>query len=100
MDSQQGPVVWHAELCSMFYGSLDGRGVWGRMATCMCKAESLCYAPEIITALLIGSSPIYKFFFESLSPPALPGILAGQALGFQAHRTVGQGSGGPLSPEH
>ena len=71
-------------------------GVWGRMATCMCMAESLCYAPEIITALLIGSSPIYQFFFESLSPPALLGILEGQALGFQAHRTVEP----PWSPEH
>ena len=24
------------ELCSMLCGSLDGRGVWGRMDTCIC----------------------------------------------------------------
>ena len=31
MDNQQGPTVQHRELCSMLCGSLDGRGVWGRM---------------------------------------------------------------------
>ena len=34
MDNQQGPTVQHIELCSMSYGSLDGRGVWGRIDTC------------------------------------------------------------------
>ena len=38
----------------MLCGSLDGRGVWGRMDTCVCMAESLCYPPEAITTLLIG----------------------------------------------
>ena len=33
MDNQQGPTVQHRELCSMSCGSLDGRGVWGRMDT-------------------------------------------------------------------
>ena len=33
MDNQQGPTVEHMELCSMLCGSLDGRGVWGRMDT-------------------------------------------------------------------
>ena len=37
--------------------SLDGRGVWGRMDTCVCMAESLCYWPETITILLIGYTP-------------------------------------------
>ena len=23
------------ELCSMLYGSLDGKGIWGRMDTCI-----------------------------------------------------------------
>ena len=32
----------------------DGRGVWGRMNTCICMLESLSYSPEIIAALLIG----------------------------------------------
>ena len=36
MDDQQGPVVEHRELCSMLSGSLDGRGVWGRMDKCIC----------------------------------------------------------------
>ena len=33
-------------------------GVWGRMGTCICVAESLCCPPETITALLIGNTPI------------------------------------------
>ena len=41
------------ELFSTLCGSLEGSGVWGRMDTCLCMAESLCYSPEIITALLI-----------------------------------------------
>ena len=32
--------------CSMLCGSLDGRGVWGRMATCICMTESLHYTEE------------------------------------------------------
>ena len=27
MDDQQGPTVYHRELCSMLYSSLNGRGV-------------------------------------------------------------------------
>ena len=46
------------ELCSMLCGSLDGRGVWGRMDTCICMAESLHSLPEFITTLLIGYTPI------------------------------------------
>ena len=40
-------------------GSLDGRGVWGRMDTCVYiyMAESLDWAPETITTLLIGYTP-------------------------------------------
>ena len=38
----------------MLYGSLDGRGVWGRMNTCIYMAKSLHCSPEIITTLLIG----------------------------------------------
>ena len=54
MDNQQGPTVSHRELCSMLWGSLDGREVWGRMDTCICVAESLHHSPETITLLLIG----------------------------------------------
>ena len=35
MSKQQGPTVYHRELCSMSYGNLDGRGVWARMDTCI-----------------------------------------------------------------
>ena len=39
MDNQQGPTVQHRELCSLLCSSLDARGVWGRMNTCVCMAE-------------------------------------------------------------
>ena len=42
----------------MLCGSLDGRGVWERMDTCMCMAELPCCPSEIITTLLIGYTPI------------------------------------------
>ena len=48
------------ELCSVLYGSLDGRGVWGRMDACICMAESLHCSPETITTLLTGCTPIQK----------------------------------------
>ena len=35
-------------------GTLDRRGVSGRMDTHTCMAESLCCSPETITALLIS----------------------------------------------
>ena len=38
----------------MLCGSLDGRGVWGRMDTCVCMAESLFWPSEIITILSIS----------------------------------------------
>ena len=37
---------------------LAGKGVWGRMDTRICMAESLCCSPETITALLISYTPI------------------------------------------
>ena len=48
----------------MLCSSLDGRGVWERMDTCICLAESLCCPPETVTTLLIGYIPIQnnKFF--------------------------------------
>ena len=39
----------------MLCGSLDGRGVWGRMDTCLCTAGSLCCSPETNTTLYINS---------------------------------------------
>ena len=35
MDDQQGPTGEHGELCLMSCGGLDGRGVLGRMDTCI-----------------------------------------------------------------
>ena len=46
------------ELYSMLCASLDGRGVWGRMDTCIYMADSLHYSPETITTLLVGYTPI------------------------------------------
>ena len=45
--------------------SLDGMGVWERMDTYICMAESFCCSPETITTLLIGCTPTEKgkFFF-------------------------------------
>ena len=39
-----------------------GKGVWGRMDTCVCMAESLHYSPETTTTLLIGYTPIQNGF--------------------------------------
>ena len=40
--------TWNStQLC----GSLGGRGVWGRMDTCTCMAESLKAPPESVTTL-------------------------------------------------
>ena len=46
----------HRELCSLWCGSLDGRGVWGRMGTWICMAESLHCPPETTTVLLSYTS--------------------------------------------
>ena len=58
MDNQQEPTVEHMKLCSMLCGNLDGRGVWGRMDTCICMAESLHCSPEAIRTLSIGYTPV------------------------------------------
>ena len=64
MDHQQGPTVQHMDLCSVFCGSLDGRGVWETMDTGICMAESLCCPPETITILLISYIPIQNKKFK------------------------------------
>ena len=48
------------EFCSMLCGAMDGRGVWGRMETYICLAESLSCSPKIIATLLIGYTLIQK----------------------------------------
>ena len=42
----------------MFCDSLDGSGVWGRMDTCVCMAESLHGSTETITTVLTSYAPI------------------------------------------
>ena len=41
----------------MLCGSLGGRGVWGRMDTCICMGETLHCSCETTTTLLIGYTP-------------------------------------------
>ena len=50
------------ELWSMSCGRLDGRGIWGRMDTCVCMAESLHCSRETTTTLLIAYTPIQNVF--------------------------------------
>ena len=52
--NSQGPPIEHMELCLILCGSRGGRGVWGRMDTCICMPESLHCSPETVTTLLIG----------------------------------------------
>ena len=61
----------------MLCGSLDRRGIWGRMDTYICmavslshspeKAESLFSPPETITVWVISYTPKYNFVVQSLS---------------------------------
>ena len=52
------------ELRSVLCGSLDGRGMWGRMDTSIYMAESLRCSPETITTMLIGYPPIQNKKFK------------------------------------
>ena len=58
MDNQQGAIVYHWELSSMLCGSLHGMGIWGRMDTCVCNAESLYCQYETTPTLLISYTSI------------------------------------------
>ena len=51
-------LLYSTRNCSRLRGSLDGRGVGGRMVTCICMVESLLCSFEGITTLLIGYTPI------------------------------------------
>ena len=50
----------------MLWGSLDGRGVGGRMGTRICMIESLCCSPETLTLLSISYSSIKNKKFKKL----------------------------------
>ena len=62
MDNHQGPAIQPMELCSMLRGSLDERGIWGRMDTCICMAESLCCSLETVTTLFIDYACLLSHF--------------------------------------
>ena len=65
MENQQGPVGQHRELCSVSRGSRGGRGVFGRMATCIWMAESLCCPLETMTRLLISYASLQNKKFNT-----------------------------------
>ena len=73
--NQQEPTVEHRELCSMLRGSLDARGVWGRMDTCMCMSDPLHCPPETIITLSISYTPIRnkKLKKKGIPPARLSG---------------------------
>ena len=65
--------TWNStELCT----SLGGKGVWGRMGTCTCVAESLKASPETVTTLLITYTSIqnkkFKVWKKKKRFPCLP----------------------------
>ena len=62
MGSQQRPIVQHMELC--LCASLNGRGIWGRMDTCICIVKSLCCSAKTATTLLTGYTPIQNKKFK------------------------------------
>ena len=66
MENQQGPAVQHRGLYSVSCGSLDGRGIWGKMDTCTSVAESLHCSPETVTSLLMNDSPMQNKKFKIL----------------------------------
>ena len=52
------PLCTTGNSCSMLCGSLDRRGVCGKMDTRICMPEFLRCSPETITTLLTGYTPI------------------------------------------
>ena len=64
----------------MLCGGLDGRGVWGRMDTCICMAESLCCPPETITTLFIDYESENIKSLSHIQAPLSMGILQARIL--------------------
>ena len=61
----------------MVCGGLDGRGVWGRMDTCICMAEFLCYLPETVKTWLMGfpsGSDSKASAYNAGDPCSIPGL--------------------------
>ena len=77
------------ELFSILCASLDGRGVWGRMDTCICMAEFLCYLPETVKTWLMGfpsGSDSKASVCNAGDPGSIPGL----------GRSPEEGNGSPL----
>ena len=60
------------EHCPVICVSLDGTGLWGRMDTCICMAESLHCPPETITMLLISHAAAAAAAARSLQSCPIP----------------------------
>ena len=60
-DNQQGPMIQHRELCSVFCSNLNGKRIWKRIDTCIYITESLCYTPETNATSLINYTSIQTF---------------------------------------
>ena len=54
--------TWNS--AQLLCASLDRSGVWGRMDTCICMAESLRCSPEITTTWLIRYIPTQNKRFK------------------------------------
>ena len=74
----------------MLCGSLDGSGVWGEW-THVWLSHSAMHVNHHNLVNRLHANIQLPFF--SPQPTALPGILAGEALGSQAHGLVRQGCG-------
>ena len=53
------------ELCSMLCGSPDGRGVWGRMDTCICMAEFTIHLKLSQRCLLVSYTSLQNKKFKN-----------------------------------
>ena len=56
--------IAHGTLLNVIF-SLNGRGLGGRIDTCICMAESLHCSSETIITLLIGYTPIKNKKFKN-----------------------------------
>ena len=72
MDNQQGTIIQHIEHYSVLCSNLDGRGLWGRIDTYICMAETLHCSPEITTTLLIGYTSIQNKMFKQTNKNISP----------------------------